>query len=157
MSSRVQTDYHAEIDTPVSAGKVFDAINNVTGWWTVNIEGSTKNLNDIFIVRFGETYSRIQITEIIPGKKIVWKVLDCNLHWMKDKKEWKDTSIIWEVLPVKNATRVAMTHVGLRPGIECYEDCRKGWNHYVKESLFRLIGEDRGVPDHKDFSALERQ
>ena len=92
-----------------------------------------------------------------PAKRVVWDTLDCNLHWMKDKKEWKGTQIVWEILPVKDASRVEMTHVGLRPGIECFEDCRKGWNHYVKASLYRLIDEGKGDPDHKDYSARERQ
>jgi hypothetical protein len=157
MSAMIQADYHAEFETQVSHQKVFQAINQVSAWWTKNTEGSTKALNDIFTVRFGETYSRIQITEMIPEQKIVWKVLDCNLHWMKNKKEWKDTGIVWEIFPMNDTTRIAMTHVGLKPGIECFEDCQKGWNHYVKESLFRLINEGKGVPDHKDYSALERQ
>ena len=39
-----------------------------------------------------------------------------------------------------------MTHVGLVPGIECYEDCEKGWDFYIKESLFKFLTEGKGLP-----------
>ena len=39
-----------------------------------------------------------------------------------------------------------MTHVGLTPDKECYEDCNKGWSFYVGESLRKLITEGKGLP-----------
>ena len=153
----LKTDYRAEIETIASPRRAFDTVNRVTDWWTAHVEGPTKALNDIFTVRFGETFSVFKIVGMVPEKKIVWDTLDCNLHWMKDRKEWKGTQIVWEFFPSKQGSRVEMTHIGLRPGIECFEDCRKGWNHYVKESLFRLIMEGKGDPDHRDYSARERQ
>jgi len=42
-----------------------------------------------------------------------------------------------------------MTHIGLVPGIECYERCNEGWNHFIKESLFSLITEEKGLPEGK--------
>ena len=81
----------------------------------------------------------------------------CNLHWLKDKKECKGTDVLWEIVPMKGATEILMTHIGLKPGIECFEDCTVGWNHYVKESLFKLLNEGKGVPDHPNHSARDRQ
>lgn len=157
MNTTTQTDYHASIVVPGSAQHAAEVISQVSSWWTENIIGSSKNENDVFEVHFGETFSRFKIIENVPAKKLRWYVLDCNLHWMKDKKEWKDTEILWEISSVGDSTRIDMTHVGLVPGIECFEDCNKGWNHYVKSSLYKLLTEGRGEPDHKDHSALERQ
>jgi hypothetical protein len=44
-------------------------------------------------------------------------------------------------------TRIDFTHVGLLPGIECYNDCSKGWNFFIKESLFKFITEGKGLPE----------
>jgi hypothetical protein len=157
MKTKIQTDYHASFVAKVPSQKAFDAITQVWLWWTKNFTGSAKNLNDLFTVTFGKTFSRFQIVEMVPGKKINWLVLDCNLHWMKDKLEWKDTNIVWEVSSQNGSTQVEMTHIGLRPGIECFEDCTKGWNHYVLESLFKFVTQGKGMPDHKDHSGVSRQ
>ena len=84
---------------------------------------------------------------MVPGKKIVWLVTDCNLTWLKDIKEWNGTRIEWKVSTVNNLTQISMTHVGLVPGIECYNDCEKGWNFHIGTSLFKLITEGVGMPD----------
>jgi hypothetical protein len=157
MNTTIQTDYHASIVVPGSAQQAAEAISRVASWWTENITGNSKNQGDVFEVRFSDTFSRFKIIENTPAKKIRWFVLDCNLHWLKDKKEWKDTEVVWEISSVGDSTRINMTHVGLVPGIECFEDCNKGWNHYVKESLYKLLTEGRGEPDHKDHSARQRQ
>jgi hypothetical protein len=157
MKTIIRTDYHTDIEVNCSAQMAFDAICRVSAWWTENTSGSTVNLNDEFTVRFGETYSVFKIIEVVPARKLVWHVLDCNLHWMNDKKEWKDTKILWQVSDSGDGSRISMTHIGLNNGIECFEDCTKGWNHYVTVSLFKLIEEGKGEPDHKEYSALERQ
>lgn len=157
MKTIIQADYHASILVPGTPDQATEAISQVSSWWTENVSGRSKNQNDEFEVRFGETFSRFKITENLKGKKIRWFVLDCNLHWMKNKKEWKDTEILWEISTVGESTRIDMTHIGLVPGIECFEDCNKGWNHYVKQSLYKLLTEGKGEPDHKDHSARERQ
>lgn len=150
-------DYYADIKAHCSVQKAFDSVCRVSAWWTENVEGNTEHINDEFTVRFGETFSRFKITEAIPAQKLVWHVLDCNLHWMKDKKEWRGTNIVWQISGSGNSSHIRMTHVGLNAGIECFEDCTQGWNHYVKVSLFNLIEEGKGEPDHKKYSALERQ
>ena len=157
MKTAVTTDYHAEIKVHCSAQKAFESICRVSSWWTENIEGSTAHLNDEFTVRFGETFSIFRIAEAIPAQKLVWHVLDCNLHWMRDKKEWKGTKILWQISGSGNSSHISMTHIGLNESVECFGDCTNGWNHYVKVSLFKLIEEGKGEPDHKNYSALERQ
>src|ERR1700694_5366666 len=97
MKTAVQTDYHAAMDVKVNAAKAAAAINNVGGWWTENIEGSTKKPGDIFTVSFGETFVQFKISEMIPEKRIVWRVMDCYLHWLKHKTEWNNTSVVWEI------------------------------------------------------------
>jgi len=140
-------DYRAVISIDASPAEAFNAISSVSEWWTANTEGRSEKRDDVFTVRFGETHVTFRIREVVSNRKIVWQVTDCFLHWLKDKKEWIDTKIIFEVSEKKGTTQVSMTHVGLVPGIECYEGCAEGWNHYVKESLFRLITEGKGMPE----------
>jgi hypothetical protein len=142
-------DYHCSITANISAGEAFENISDVAGWWTSDLQGSAKNLHDIFTVTFGDTFVTFEITEVIPDEKITWYVRDCNLHWIKDKKEWKGTSIVWAISSENGSgsTVIDMTHYGLIPGVECYGNCESGWNHFIKESLFKLLTERRGLPE----------
>jgi hypothetical protein len=157
MTTKIQTDYQATIVVHANTGQAFEGINQVSEWWTKNFKGSSNKLGGTFSVHFGETWASYEIVEMIPNQKIVWLVTDCNLHWLKDKKEWKGTKILWEIAPIQGAAEIHMTHLGLKPGIECFEDCTIGWNHYVRVSLATLINEGKGVPDHPNHSARDRQ
>jgi hypothetical protein len=141
--------YSADIGVNVSTHETFEKIGRVSEWWTKNVTGHSARLGDIFTVRFGETFVDFEISELLLDKKVVWKVTDCNLHFIQDKKEWKGTSVVWEILPGREKTIVRMTHRGLVPGIDCYDNCIAGWNFYVGDSLLKLLLQDKGLPDGK--------
>lgn len=145
-----QQNYHCSITANITAKEAFQRITRVSEWWSENIEGNFKKLNDVFTIHFvfGDSFV-IKIVELVPDKKIVWLVTDCNLTWIKDKKEWKGTKISFEISTDNNSTHVNFTHIGLVPGIECYNGCVGGWNQYIKESLFKLLTEGKGEPDRK--------
>ncbi len=143
-------DYTASITVNADANTAQQAISKVAEWWTAGYTGHAEKVNDVFTVTFGETFVNFKVTEVVPGKKIVWKVTDCYLHWQADKKEWNNTEIVWEIVPDGNSTTISMTHVGLVPEVECFENCREGWDFYIRESLFKLLTEGKGVPDLKN-------
>lgn len=142
-------DYNATIVVKTTAAEAFKYINHVSAWWTENLEGSSARLNDVFTVRFGETFVTFRITEFVPAKKVVWLVTDSNLHWLYDKKEWNGTSVRFELSGEKDATSIHFTHIGLLPGIECYNNCKRGWDEHIKDSLFGLISEGKGLPQKR--------
>ena len=143
-------DYHATIMVSQAANEVFTAINSVPKWWTEKLEGSSGKLNDVFTVDFGDTnFVTHKLIEVIPGKKIVWLVTDCYLSWFTDKTEWKNTKMVFEIAATGNQTQIDFTHIGLLPDLECFDICRKGWDQYVKDSLFKLITEGKGQPQKK--------
>ena len=142
-------DYTTTILVRATVNNAFKSINNVAAWWTENIKGSSEKLNDVFTVHFGETFVAMKIVESVPDKKVVWHVTDCYLHWLADKKEWKDTRIVFEISTEGDSARIQFTHVGLTPQAECYESCVKGWDQYIKDSLAKLIIEGKGLPERK--------
>ena len=127
--------------------EVFAAINNVRGWWTgePGIEGSTDKLGDEFTYRYTpHHFSKQKITEFIPGKKIVWLVVESSINFVKDKSEWKGTEITFDIAKKGDKTEVRFTHVGLVPDIECYGACSNAWGSYIKGSLRNLISKGKG-------------
>ncbi len=130
--------------------KVFEAVNNVRGWWTENTEGKTNQLNDEFEVRFGDVhYSKQKLTEVIPDNKVVWLVKDSKLNFVKDQQEWTNTKIIFELSESNGQTLVRFTHDGLVPDYECHEACSGAWSSYIHDSLKELIETGKGKPDMK--------
>ncbi len=92
-----QQDYQGVILVDNSLTAAFESIaSGVNEWWAVNFEGSSQNMDDVFTVRFGETFVTFKVTEFIPDQKIEWTVIDCYLPWLQDKKEWNDTRILFK-------------------------------------------------------------
>jgi len=139
-------DFNTTIKVNVSAKKAFNEISKVGDWWATNITGNTKNLNDVFTVRFGKTFSTIKITECVTYKRIVWSIIDSSLPLFNNPQVWKDTRIVWEISNENNVTQILMTHEGLTPENECYSDCEKGWSFYIQQSLVKLMTEGKGLP-----------
>ena len=128
-----------------SPQKVFETINNVRGWWTPNLEGSTHRLNDEFEVRFGDVhYSKHKLTEVVQNEKVVWLVTDSKLSFVKDKKEWVNTRIIFEIVRNGRKTQVVFRHDGLVQDVECYDACSDAWSGYILGSLRNLIMTRKG-------------
>jgi len=140
-------DYNIHIGANVTDKEAFDAISSVSEWWATDLTGSSLKYGDVFTVRFGETSVTFKIVEVIPNKKIVWLVTDCYLPWLKDIKEWKGTRLNWEISAEKGSTLISFTHIGLVPGLECYKDCKEGWNFHIGISLFKLLTEQKGIPN----------
>ncbi len=134
------------VTVSASAEEAMKKISQVNRWWAKKFTGKAEMLNDKFSVHFGETFVDFQISELIPNQKVAWKVTDCNLHWINNKKEWKDTEVVFEISEKKKLTQIDFTHVGLVPGVECYNDCEAGWDGHVTGSLVKLITEGKGVP-----------
>ena len=145
-----EQDYHTSITVDATAQEAFESINSVSKWWTENLEGSSQKLDDEFTVRFGDVHvSRQKLVEVIPDKKVVWLVTDSKLNFVKDKHEWTNTKISFEIAEKGGKTQIHFTHIGLVPGVECYNGCTSAWSQYIKGSLFRLLTEGKGRPELK--------
>lgn len=140
-------DFHTSIKVNTSPAEVMKKISKVDGWWAKNFTGSAEKLNDKFRVDFGKTFVDFQISELVPNKKVVWKVTDCNLHWIKTKKEWNGTEVVFEVSNGGESTTIDFTHIGLVPGVECYNECEAGWTDHVTNSLANFINKGKGKPE----------
>ena len=144
------TDFTTTILVNHSPKEVFEAINNVRGWWQRKIEGSTDKLSDEFTYRMEDIhYSKQKLVEVISNKKVVWLVTDSNLNFVINKSEWTGTKISYEISENENKsdkykTQLRFTHIGLVPKIECYGGCSNAWSQLIEKSLFSLIATGKG-------------
>jgi hypothetical protein len=144
-------DYSATILVNATAHKAFESINNVATWWTENLVGNSQQVNDEFEVQFGDVhYSRQKLVEVIPDKKVVWLVTASRLNFLDNREEWNGTKIVFEISHQGTKTQVRFTHLGLVPGIECFDACSNAWSQYIHESLASLINTGTGQPTTKE-------
>ena len=139
-------DFTTNILVDQTPQEAFNIINNVRGWWTgePGVDGNTDKLGDEFTYRYGNIhYSKQKVTELIPGKKVVWLVTDSELNFIKNKSEWTGTKIIFEIAKKGDKTEVRFTHMGLVPEVECYGDCSNAWSSYIKNSLRNFITKNK--------------
>ena len=138
--------------------EVFNAINNPRKWWSEEIEGSTNKLNDVFNYHYTDVHScTVKLIEVVPDKKLVWKILDNHFNFTKDKTEWIDTKVSFEISRQDDKTQLVFTHIGLVPEYECYDACHQGWTHYIQNSLKSLIETGKGLPNAKDTPRTETE
>jgi hypothetical protein len=144
-------NYTTSFTVEQSPEKVFDAINNVRGWWSEEIEGSTDKLGSEFKFQFKDFHrSKQKITELVSGGKVVWHVSDAQLKFVKNKTEWNGTKVVFEIAKKGDKTELRFTHVGLVPSFECYGDCSGAWGFYINDSLRNLITTGKGQPAQKE-------
>lgn len=143
----INENFQLSITATVSAQESFKKINQVDKWWAKKVKGKSGQLNDKFTVDFGSTWVDFQISELVPNKKITWHVIDCNLQWIDDKKEWNGNDVAFEITEKNGTTQIDFTHIGLVPTAECYEDCKVGWTGHVTESLVQFLNTGTGMPE----------
>ena len=141
-----QQHYHNSAVVHVTPEEAMRKIINVPAWWSENFEGKCEAAGDVFTVRFGKIYKTFKVTEL-SAHRMVWEVIDCHMPWLSNIKEWNGTSVVWEISKSAEGTVVSMTHIGLVPEVECYNDCRKGWNYYFEQSLLKWITDGKGMPE----------
>ncbi len=141
-----RNNFNSSISATISADEAIKMISNVPGWWGITFSGNSEQQNDKFIVKMGgDSYFNFTVAELIPGKRVVWLVTDCNMPWYEDKKEWANNTLIFDVTENNGVTELNFTHEGLTPDVECYKDCAPGWTHWIKTSLLSYLTTGEGV------------
>jgi uncharacterized protein YndB with AHSA1/START domain len=120
--------------------QAFAAIVNPRAWWSGDHKGVADRVGDSFTYRYRDLhYSKQQVTELVPGKRVAWHVTEGMLAFVADKEEWVNTTITFDIAKKGEMTEVVFTHVGLKPAGECYDTCSDAWTSLIQGSLKQLI------------------
>ncbi len=126
--------------------QAFDAITDVRGWWSKGIEGRADAIGATFLFRYADMHRSTQrVVELARGKRVVWRVDDAELGFVKNRAEWKDTHLVFEIEKKGDATAVRFTHMGLVPNLQCHGACSDGWSTLL-DGLRKLIEKGKGAP-----------
>ncbi len=129
----------------------YNAIQNFRAWWSEEIDGQTDKLNETFFYHYKDIHlCKLKLIETVPDNKLVYLVLDNEFNFIKDKTEWVNTKLIFDISKQGEKTKVQFTHEGLVPEYECYNVCNDAWSGYIHKSLYNLITTGQGNPNPKD-------
>ena len=141
-------NYATSYTVDQSPKEVFDAINDVRGWWSGEIDGDAGKVGAEFTYRYENMHKSTQkVTEFIPGKKVVWHVTGAELTFVKDRTEWIGTDMVFDIARKDGKTELRFTHAGLVPAFECYGGCSGAWGELVGRNLRNLIITGKNQPD----------
>lgn len=127
-----------------SPKNIFDILVDARAWWSgiysETIKGSSDQLDEEFTFHAGAGahYTKQRLIELIPGKKIVWLVVESNLSFLKNPEEWKGTKLCFEIFENGNEKEVRFTHIGLLPDMESYDGCAGAWTQYLNNLSVKL-------------------
>ena len=147
----------------VSANGCFKGANDDTSWAHQNAskelsDFASENAHGGAILLFGrKTYEMmVSYWPTDEAKKNMPGVADGmnkaeKIVFSKTLKEakWNNTRVIFEISRKGKKTQLLFRHEGLVPEVECYNDCVKGWDYYIKGSLYKLLMKGQGIPELK--------
>lgn len=140
--------FTSTIKVAQSPEKAFNSIMNFRAWWSEEIEGSTDKLNETFFYHYKDVHlCKIKLIEVVPHKKLVYQVIENEFNFIKDKSEWVNTQLVFDISTEGDTTIIQFTHQGLKPEHECYPVCQDAWTSYIQGSLHGLITTGKGKPN----------
>lgn len=140
--------FTATIVVSKSPAETFHAIKNFRGWWSEEIDGNTDKLNQTFFYHFKDIHlCKMELIEMVPDKKLVYRVVENDFNFINDKTEWVNTKLIFDISNEGAKTKVKFTHEGLVPEYECYNVCNDAWTGYIGNSLKDFIDTGKGNPN----------
>lgn len=149
--------YHTILAVEATPERVYAAVNDVRGWWSEDLEGRTDTIGAEFAFHGnheGVNVHRalIRVTDLVPGKRVEWHVVENHFTFTSDQTEWTDTRIVFEIAPSdsgpdgRSGSEIRFSHLGLEPDDECFDVCSHAWAFFLDDSLRALIDTGAGRP-----------
>ena len=134
--------HRVEIKSSVS--DVYKALTTPEGlaaWWTNDTRGDSE-VGGLLEFRFSRGGFDMKVLELVPGKRVLWQVLD-------GPQEWIGTKIRWDLRQDDDYTIVNFTHEGWKKPVEFMHHCSTKWAIYLI-SLKSLVETGKGRPSPDD-------
>lgn len=150
-STAASDDYAYAMTVHAALPQVIAAVTDdalIRGWWTAATRSERDGDDVRLFMSDGVLMAGFRI-EHGPGSGVVtWAVTACVLD------DWIGTTPSFSARQNEDGTTaVEFRHVGLRPALECFDQCRAGWNHFMP-SLHQFLETGEGRPNQpRDSSA----
>lgn len=121
-------DYQSGLTLTASADAVFDAltaIEGLSGWWT-SVTGDGLTGGELTFSFGPAALAVMRVDAAERGVGVRWTNVACHLE------DWVGTTLRFDIeaMPA-GGTELRFRHAGLTPRLECYSDCKSGWDHFI--------------------------
>jgi len=150
--SAASDDYTYGMQVHAPMAQIIEALTDdtvISRWWTA-VTQSERHGNEVQLFMGGDTPAMVFTVEHAPAtSEVTWAVTECNVA-----TDWVGTKPSFAVQPSDDGTfSFGFRHVGLNPALECFDQCRAGWNHFMP-SLHQFLETGEGRPNEpRDTSA----
>lgn len=143
-SDPAEADYQARLAFESPAEEVFAALtttDGLGGWWTA-VTGHGLAGGDLrFVFNEDDPPLIAHVDEARSASLVQWTCVAYRLL-----PDWAGTTITFALTPrPAGGCDLAFRHRGLTPRLECYDDCRNGWDHFLP-SLKAYVDTGTGNP-----------
>jgi len=138
----LDADFEATMTFNSPPAAVFEALTTASGlasWWAP-VSGSGLAGGELTFV-FGGQPVVMRVDEAERPSVVRWTTVASE-----PLPDWVGTVISFDISPDQNGgSRLHFRHAGLTPRLECFTECRKGWEQYLP-SLVGYVDSGHGNP-----------
>jgi uncharacterized protein YndB with AHSA1/START domain len=137
------TDYRRGLEVQAGPEAVITALTDaaeILRWWT-SFTAATCEGDEVTLSTPREDEPLTFVVERPAPDVVSWRVTACGFL-----PDWVGTRPTFVVRAAAGRTALELHHVGLSPALECFEQCRGGWDHFLP-SLQRYVETGTGLPD----------
>jgi uncharacterized protein YndB with AHSA1/START domain len=147
-------DYTRRIEFASSPSAVFEALTtleNLAGWWT-KATGSGQVGGELRFLFADGIPAIFQVDEAMPVTRVQWSCVGYD-----HLPDWAGTVITFGLAPAGDGgCELNFRHRGLSPKLECFADCKDGWDHFLP-SLRQFVDTGVGNPWKSEADLARRE
>lgn len=129
--------------SPESLYRALTEQEGLSAWWTkAETTGEVGGLASFFFGPDGEQRVDMEITELVPNKKVSWKCVAGS--WVNTEK------FSFSIQPHERGSVLGFAHRGWSEPSEFYMHCNCKWGFFLGVSLKNYLETGRGKPHPED-------
>lgn len=134
--------YRMEVSAPLP--RIIEALTDdasIRRWWTV-MTGSEHHGDEVRLFMGDADPLVFTVAHVPASREVSWAVTACGVL-----PDWVGTMPSFAMQPHDDGTcEITFRHVGLGPALECFTECRAGWDHFMP-SLHQFLETGDGRPN----------
>lgn len=123
--------------SPDAVYKALSTPEGLAQWWTTDTTGESKP-DGVLKFRFGNGGFDMKVLELVPGKYVLWQVIDAPADWV-------GTRLSFELRREGDYTLVLFKHMAWKEPTESMHSCSTKWAIFLM-SLKSLVETGKGAP-----------